>query len=319
VSYRLHPPGTRGGNKVFYATFSVGGRRREVSTKTRDRGLAERFAARFERLLYERDLLGAGPPRTLGQAIEAYVAFRRPGANDRRYLDLLKRWAGRRPLAEIGQADFDRAAQALYPGRAPETWNRQVYTPLQAVLGHAGVTLRLRRPRQRRPRNRAVERATAELLIATAGDARTGDPELAALLAVLFFTGCRISEAVALTWDRVDLAGRRVRFDLAKNDRDHWRPLHDRAFTALAGLPRGGRVFRWRTTSGPRKPLSALTRRLGVHFTPHMARHSFATWLADAGAGLKDVMDAGGWSDHKSVLRYTGGDVERVRRAVDRL
>ncbi len=74
-----------------------------------------------------------------------------------------------------------------------------------------------------------------------------------------------------------------------------------------------------RTTSGPRKPLSALCRRLGLAFTPHVARHSFATWLVDAGVNLRDVMDAGGWSDHKSVFRYAGSNVERVRKAVNQL
>lgn len=314
MSIKLIPPGQRHGNKVYYAVVTVKGNRREVSTDTRDPRFARRFAEQIEAAMYERDVLGSGAPQTLGNAIDAYIAFRRPGVNDRRYLDTLKRWAGRTLLSDIGQGDFDRAAQALYPNRSAETWNRQVYTPLQSVLGHAGVTIRLRRPKQRKPRNRAVTRHTAELLIANAED-----PDLEALLTVLFYTGCRIGEAIALTWARVDMPGRRLCFDVAKADKDSWRPMHEKVFVALANLPERRRVFRWSTSSGPRKPLKALCQKFGIRFTPHMARHSFATWLADQGVSLKDVMEAGGWEDHKSVLRYTGSNVERVRKAVDKL
>lgn len=319
MSIKLIPPGKRrtgtaNENKVFYAVVTVRGKRREVSTHTRDKGFAKRFAERVEAAMYERDVLGSGAPKTLAEAIEDYTAFRRPGKNDRRYLDLLRRWAGQTKLNDIGQGDFDRAAQALYPNRSADTWNRQVYTPLQTVLGHAGVSIKLRRPKQKKPRNKAVTRHTAGLLIANADD-----PDLKALLAVLFYSGCRIGEAIALTWARVDMPGRRICFDVGKTDKDSWRPMHARVFVELANLPPRKRVFRWSTTSGPRKPLNALCKRLGVHFTPHMARHSFATWLTDEGVSLKDVMDAGGWEDHKSVLRYTGSNVERVRKAVDKL
>ena len=214
----------------------------------------------------------------------------------------------------IGQDDFDRAAQALYPGRAAETWNRHVYTPLQAVLGHAGVQIRLRRPKQKRPRNRAVAKDIALILIENASD-----PDLKALLVLLFYTGCRISEAMSLTPERVDLIGRRICFDVGKTDKDSWRPMHEEVFQALASLPQRDRIFRWRSTSGHKKPLKALCKKLGIRFTAHMARHSFATWLTDSGASLRDVMDAGGWSDEKSVMRYIGSNVERVRKAVDKL
>ena len=314
MSIKLIPPGRRHDNKVYYAVVTVKRKRREVSTDTRDPRLARRFAEQIETEMYEREVLGSGTPTTVGTAIEDYLAFRRPGQNDRRYLDLLRKWLGKELISEIDQNTFDRAAQALYPGRSADTWNRQVYTPLQAVLGHAGVTLRLRRPKQRKPRNKAVSRDTAHMLIANAGD-----PDLRALLTLLFYAGCRIGEAITLTTNRVDLVGRRLCFDITKTDRDSWRPMHEKVFEALANLPERKQVFRWQTSSGPRKPLKALCKKLRITFTPHMARHSFATWLADEGVGLKDVMEAGGWEDYKSVLRYTGSNVERVRKAVDKL
>ncbi len=312
---KLLAPGTRHGNRFWYAVVTVKGRRCEISTRTRNKSDARRVAEQLEQELWHRRVLGSRPARTVAEGIEAYIAFRTPGRSDRRYLERLKDQLGHLAMDKLGQDHFDTAAQVLYPGCDPGTLNRQAYTPLQSVLRHAGITVRVRRPRQRKPRNRAISREHAELLIANASD-----PDLAALLTVLFFSGCRIGEAMSLTPDRVDLQRRRIRFNLSKTDEDHWRPMHERVFVALANLPRrDDRVFRWRTTSGPRKPLRALCRRLGLVFTPHVARHSFATWLVDAGVNLRDVMDAGGWSDHKSVFRYVGSNVERVRKAVDQL
>lgn len=315
MSYKLLPPGTRHGNRVYYAVVTLKGKRREVSTETRDRGLARKFAQQLEAEMYQREVLGSGAPKTAASAIDAYIAFRRPTRNDERYLTLLRKWLGKTAIDQITQEDFDRAAQALYPGRTAETWNRQVYTPLQAVLNHAGRTIRIKRPKQKKPRNHAVAKDVAELLITNAGD-----PDLNALLVTVFYQGCRISEAISLTPERVDLVNRRICFDVSKNDEDSWRPMHEKVFEALASQPDyGDRMFRWKTRWGPRKALSVLRKKLGVRFTFHMGRHSFATWLADEGTHMKDIMEAGGWADHKSVLRYTGSDLERVRKAVDKL
>ena len=50
-----------------------------------------------------------------------------------------------------------------------------------------------------------------------------------------------------------------------------------------------------------------------------MARYSFATWLGDEGANLKDIMEAGGWSSAKGAIRYIGSNEDRIRHAINRL
>lgn len=315
MSIKLIPPGKRHGNKVYYAEIKVKGRRAEISTKTRNAKFAREYAESFEAELWKRHFAGRGETDTVQDAIERYIAFRRPRAQDRKWLDAIRMVIGETLVSDVNQHTFDQTAQFLYPGRAPETWNRQVYTPLQAALRHSGVNLMIRRPRMNKPRQRALSRDLAQLLIDG-----TNDADLKALLALLFYSGCRIGEAIAITPDRVDLQGLRICFDMSKTDRDHWRPLHKDAAQALSALPpRSDRIFRWKTTSGPRKPLRVLCKKLGVRMTPHDARHSFATWLTEEGASLRDLMDAGGWNDVKSVMRYVGGDVERVRKVVDKL
>jgi integrase len=316
MPYKLLPPGTRHGNKVWYARISTKGRRVEVSTDTADKRLAKRFAEQLERELYERHVLG-GSEGTVKTAIHNYIAFRRPKIYDENFLLKISGLIGKRKLTTIDQVDFDECARVLYPGLSNETWNRNVYTPLQAALHHAKVYLNIKRPRQKKPKHKDLTARERDILIENATD-----PELKALLTLLFYNGPRISEAINLDPDRTNLQKGIACFDVTKvDDDDGWRPLHEKVVVALANLPRrnDGRFFRWETRSGPNKLISALCKQTGIYFTPHMARHTFATLLLAKGGSLPDLMEAGGWKDERSALRYAGRDVERVRKAVNKL
>ena len=59
----------------------------------------------------------------------------------------------------------------------------------------------------------------------------------------------------------------------------------------------------------------ALCAQLGLTMTPHMARHSMATWLVQDGVNTATIMEAGGWKDVKSVLRYGRANLAEVRAA----
>jgi integrase len=83
-------------------------------------------------------------------------------------------------------------------------------------------------------------------------------------------------------------------------------PLHLAVLNMLRDEPAGvGRVFPWPNVTALYRELRPLCQAAGVAFTPHCARHSFATWLGADGASTKEIMDAGAWRDYRSVLRYT--------------
>ena len=65
----------------------------------------------------------------------------------RRYVGKLIEYFGETPLAEIGQAEIDAGAIAIYPNVTPATRNRCVYSPASAILHHARVPLALERPK----------------------------------------------------------------------------------------------------------------------------------------------------------------------------
>lgn len=95
-------------------------------------------------------------------------------------------------------------------------------------------------------------------------------------------------------------------------------PTHSMAgiLPLLANEPdKTGAVFPWRTRSGVYKWLRPLCKRLGVKFTPHMARHYLGKELNRAGTGLKTIMGALDHSSATSPLRYQDADIEIVREA----
>lgn len=156
-----------------------------------------------------------------------------------------------------------------------------------------------------------------------------------AFLELLYATGARISEAVALDVD--DLAGLRdtdlpfVRL-LGKGDKQRLVPVGSYARQALdrylvrarpglvrrgAGTPavflnaRGGRISRqtaWNTVKD-----AAQLARLGDRVSPHTLRHSFATHLLEGGADLRVVQELLGHASLATTQIYTKVSVESLR------
>jgi site-specific recombinase XerD len=62
-----------------------------------------------------------------------------------------------------------------------------------------------------------------------------------------------------------------------------------------------------------------LAKRLGTTFTPHQARHTFATRRTNDGATAHDLVLTGNWADLNSVKRYTRVDIERARSVINRV
>jgi hypothetical protein len=122
------------------------------------------------------------------------------GRSQRHAAKLIKHF-GVKPLDEIGQAAIDEAAIALFPAG---TRNAGVYTPVSAILHHANVDLKLRRPKG--AKGRVVtdwlrpEDARGIIQVADGFDAQFG-----LLLRFLLYSGLRLGEVLALRWSDIDL------------------------------------------------------------------------------------------------------------------
>jgi hypothetical protein len=122
------------------------GRYVERSTRTGDRRVAARMLA-DEKAKIERDAISGAQPvgKTFAGAAAAYMH----ATGVTRFMKPLLLHFRDADLASIDQEAIDSAAVAILPHGTAATRNRQVYTPVSAVLRHAGTVIALRRPQGR--------------------------------------------------------------------------------------------------------------------------------------------------------------------------
>ncbi len=56
--------------------------------------------------------------------------------------------------------------------------------------------------------------------------------------------------------------------------------------------------------------------RAGIHFSPHMLRHTWATRLVNAGVQPIHLMEVGGWSSIEMVRRYYTPNDDEILAAI---
>ncbi len=98
--------------------------------------------------------------------------------------------------------------------------------------------------------------------------------------------------------------------------------MHPESIDALSAVPlaeRSDRVFPWSDHRSDYHWLTPLKKKLGIAFTPHMARHTFASELGDREATNRDLIKLSTWTHEKSVSRYTDVDKDRQIEVRNRL
>jgi len=152
-----------------------------------------------------------------------------------------------------------------------------------------------------------------------------------ALLEVLYATGARISEAVGLDVDDLDLESASVLLR-GKGSKERIVPVGRMAVAAVeAYLVRGRPALTMASTGGPAlfvnhrggrltrqsawSILAAAVKRSGVtaEVSPHTMRHSFATHLLDGGADVRVVQELLGHASVTTTQIYTLVTVDRLR------
>lgn len=234
---------------------------------------------------------------------------------------------GEIPLAEIDQAAIDDAAVTLYPGATAATRNRQVYTPISAIRRHAGIETLLKRPKGAQGKQRTLwlqpEQAFRVFAAAEAIDA-----EFAAFLTFLCYTGCRLSDGLDLTCNRLSVSEGFAYLETTKNDDPRGVHLPPEVVMALANHPRGlargaEKVFRFRKNGHLYKLLAAVKKAAGpdVSFMSfHTFCHTWATWMRRyGGLDTRGLVGTGRWRDQKSAARYEHVNTTEESRKADLL
>jgi integrase/recombinase XerD len=248
-------------------------------------------------------------------------------------------------LARLREGDEQhRPLAASSAGRAVVAVRGLHAFALAEGLAGADPARAVRPPAPPRRLPRAVSIPDVERLLQIAGDSPAQRRDRA-LLELLYGSGARISEAVGLDVDDLDLAGpagQRRGTDGAvatvrlagKGGRQRIVPVGSYALAALqaylvqarpalaasarSGQPspavflnaRGGRL----TRQGAWGALRAAAARAGLaEVSPHMLRHSFATHLLDGGADVRVVQELLGHASVSTTQVYTLVTVDKLR------
>jgi integrase/recombinase XerD len=314
-----------------------------------ERGLAAHTLEAYRRDLqrYAATLARAGRTEigtVSTQDVADYLAGLREGDPD--HPPLAASSAGRAVVAVRGLHAFavaeglaaDDPARLVRPPIPPRRLPRAISIPeVERLLEAAGGGLAARSA----ARNGTAAAGTAAGGTAAAG-ATPGSLRDRALLELLYGTGARISEAVGLDVDDLDLSGEArsaevpaaVRL-LGKGDKQRIVPIGSYARAAVEaylirarpvlaraarpGVPaspalflnaRGGRL----TRQGAWGALRAASARAGLaEVSPHTLRHSFATHLLDGGADVRVVQELLGHASVTTTQVYTLVTVDRLR------
>jgi integrase/recombinase XerD len=160
-----------------------------------------------------------------------------------------------------------------------------------------------------------------------------------ALLEFMYATGCRVSEALDLTLDRLHLDQGQARLT-GKGGKQRIVPVGEYAISALSAYLAEGRGALARTRGrgsarawvflshrGRRLTRQGWFERLRNHavnagitrsISPHKLRHSFATHVLEGGADLRTVQVLLGHADISTTQVYTHVSQSHVRAAYDR-
>ena len=196
-------------------------------------------------------------------------------------------------------------------------------------------TATLDSPRVKKYLPRAISQDQVERLLdaASSKDTPRGLRDRA-IMELLYATGMRVSELVALDVGSVDVASASVRV-FGKGDKERIIPVYERAVQAVDAYLSKGRIHLLRNPEQKALFLnqrgSRLTRQglwlivkgyvkeaeLKVDVTPHTLRHSFATHMLRGGADLRNVQELLGHANIATTQVYTQVSNERLREVYD--
>jgi integrase len=309
--------------------FCIDGERIRRRLGLRDRGV-KKIASQKAEAIY-RDLwhnrlnpVAKRKGTPFWKAAKGYV----DSGGEARFLPMLIAYFGEHTMIEnIGEAEITEAGLAIYPRRAPDTIRRQVRVPISAVTRWAKGERR--RPSTDRKRVRWLKPEEAEALIEAAAaltlprfGTRVIEHYTLAKIAFLLGTGCRTGECFAANLTDWNPASKRQWIPALErgagktSNSARWVRLPSRSVGLFGELPKKGRMFRTpygkeivlRENGGGQMQASFNKARdaagLGADVTPHVLRHTWATWFYAQTKDYGALMDLGGWGDADMANRY---------------
>ncbi len=359
-----YEPGTRKGNStIAWRGQLPDGRWTEFFTDSANQSGAETHRRRVFAKWHRDHPPAAGATVSLSSAAAHYKDARARSDEERRRVDAVVHCLGAElDVAAVNQTHATKAARKyreqraaanqrarveerqMYPPPTAETVNREVLTPLRAIVNFAAeqgwrskIVLKAVKPEKgevpSQPRRVAKDVDVDRLLTAIEERLATLKPtghrqlnyrrEVAslrarrALVVLVHERGYRISEWLRWEWNTIDLQSAIARILLSKPDRWVEFDLSSQAVAALAEMPPldKGRVFPWRHRSQVYQAIDRIAPK-GIHWRPHDSRRAVVTAVIRA---TGDPVLAQKYVSHASIkttLRYRVVEPQEVRPAV---
>ena len=301
------------------------------SLGTSDRSIAQAKVKSIDNKARKRAVLGDDAPKpqdelTLAQAVLLYTA--KPA--EAGFLIPIVRKYGDRLVASITPRQVREWGAELYPDNATDTWQRQVVTPVRAVINNAhdrglAAPILIKAYTQAERVAQDDKRGKASRQAKTPGDwpwllafQAAANPYLAALAQFMFETGARIGQSCDIRPDDRDLQNNRIWLPSAKGHPAQWVAISVDLTVRLANLPpRRGKVFGYASRNAVYNGWkSACTRAQIDCRLPHAAgRHGFGTELiVRQGLDAVTVAKGGRWSNPVVPLKtYAHADDDQAQ------
>ncbi len=306
----------RRGSTHYWCRFTLGGRRIQQSTGTADRKEAEEYEHRLSGRIWRETRLGERSG-TWAQAVKKWESERTARAStkhrDKEITDWFSESIPRLPLSAINTDVIDAARKKLAQTRAPATVNRYMAV-MRAVL-RAAVTWgwiqhapKVTIPTLADAEPRFIRREQFAKLLEHL------PPHMRPIAQVAVGTGLRTANIRELVWGRVDLERAHLWIPAmsAKGKRAIGIPLSADVVEVLRAIPRvegQERVFLYEgkplmQSFGKRTWRKACKKAglEGLRFND--LRHTWASWMMQAGVPVYAIQGLGGWAGPKMVERY---------------
>lgn len=224
---------------------------------------------------------------------------------------------GNMQISEIRQTDVEEWLNSLLAhGYAPTSCNRflAVLKIAFAMAESRGLTAespcRNTRPfRKSNQSERYLSKKEAGMLMAALAKS---EKQEAKAIRLIMLTGARKSEILKARWENVSFERRMLTVPLSKSNRPRHIILSNAALSILQEM-RSHKTGQWLFPGrNPDKPLSdiflfwnGLRKELGLQdVRVHDLRHSFASFLVNAGHSLYEVQKLLGHNDPRTTMRY---------------
>jgi integrase len=184
--------------------------------------------------------------------------------------------------------------------------------------GETFTTPRIRLEKEPQGRLRYLDREKSEHVRLLDAAANRRNPDLHDLVVMALYTGARRSELFGLTWDRVDRSRGVIRFEVTKGGKRREVPFGQKVDAVLARRQQAsGRVFASSNWNSYRSAWETALAHAGIEdFKFHDLRHTYASWLVQAGRPILEVKDLLGHATLAMTMRYAHLAPERLRAAV---